>query len=49
MAQVERNIVKAVIEDIKIPHHLNVPEDSWNKKSDHALIPKETFKDGKGV
>lgn len=49
MAQVERNFVKAVIEDIKVPHHPNVPEDSWNKESDYALIPKETFEDGKGV
>ena len=48
MAQVERNFVKAVTEDIKIPHHPNVPGDSWNKESDHTLIRKETFKD-KGV
>ncbi|CAH3161093.1 unnamed protein product [Porites lobata] len=45
VAQVERNFVKAVTEDIKIPHHPNVPGDSWNKESDHALIRKETFKD----
>lgn len=49
MAQVERNFVEAVIEDIKIPHHPNDPEDPWNKESDYALIPKETFEDGKGV
>ncbi|CAH3039846.1 unnamed protein product [Porites evermanni] len=47
VAQVERNFVEAVVEDIKIPHHPNVPEDSWNKESDYALIPKETFEDGK--
>ena len=48
VAQVERNFVNAVLEDIKIPHYSKVPEDSWNKESGHALIPKETFKD-KGV
>lgn len=49
MAQVERNLVTAVIEDIKIPHYSKVPGDLWNKESDYALIPKETLKDGKGV
>ena len=49
MVQVERNFVKAIIEDMKVPHHPNGPGDSWNIKSDYALIPKETFKDGKGV
>ena len=48
MAQVERNFVNAMLEDIKIPHYSKVPQDSWNKESGHALIPKETFKD-KGV
>lgn len=49
MAQVERNVVKADKGDIKIPDYSKVPEDSWNKESGHALIPKETFKDSKGV
>ena len=49
MAQVERNVVKALKGDIKIPHYSKVPEDSWKKESDYALIPKETLKDGKGV
>ena len=49
VAQVERNFVRAVIEDIKIPHYSKVLGDSWNKESDYALIPKETLKDGKGV
>ena len=39
----------AVTEDIKIPHYPNVPGNSWNKDSDHALIPKETIEGGKGV
>ncbi|KAM7441342.1 hypothetical protein ABFA07_009630 [Porites harrisoni] len=45
VAQVERNFVNAMLEDIKIPHYSKVPQDSWNKESGHALIPKETFKD----
>ena len=49
MAQVERNFVKAVKQDIKIPHHSKVLGDSWNKESDYVLIPEETLKDGKGV
>ena len=49
MAQVERNVVNAVKGDIKIPDYSKNPEDSWNKESGHALIPKETFKDSKGV
>lgn len=49
VAQVERNLVIAVTEDIKIPHYPNVPGNSWNKDSDHALIPKETIGGGKGV
>lgn len=49
VAQVERNFVNAMLEDIKIPHYSKVPEDSWKKESDYALIPKETLKDGKGV
>lgn len=49
VAQVERNVVNAVKGDIKIPDYSKVPEDSWNKESGHALIPKETFKDSKGV
>ena len=49
VAQVERNLVIAVTEDIKIPHYPNVPGNSWNKDSDHALIPKETIEGGKGV
>ena len=49
MVQVERNFVKAVVEDIKVPHDSKLPEDSRNKDSDYALIPKEIFNDGKGV
>ena len=49
VVQFERNFVKAVVEDIKIPHDSKVPKHSWNKDSDYALIPKETFNDGKGV
>ena len=41
--------MKAVVEDIKIPHDSKVPKDSRNKDSDYVLIPKETFNDGKGV
>ncbi|KAM7432912.1 hypothetical protein ABFA07_016730 [Porites harrisoni] len=47
VVQFERNFVKAVVKDIKIPHDSKVPKDSWNKDSDYALIPKETFNDGK--
>ncbi|XP_073235129.1 uncharacterized protein [Porites lutea] len=47
VVQFERNFVEAVEEDIKIPHDSKVPKDSWNKDSDYALIPKETFNDGK--
>lgn len=49
VAQVERNFVKAVKEDIKVPHHSKVLGDSWNKESDYVLIPEKTLKDGKGV
>lgn len=49
VAQVERNLVKAVTEDIKIPNYSKVTGDSWHKESDHALIPNETLKDAKGV
>ena len=49
MAQVERNVVEAVEEDIKIPNYSKVSEYSWNEELDYALIPKETLKDGKGA